>query len=105
MASSAKNFEVTNNTPVLIASGAHTLFGYDVGSNDPSPVKVLVFDKATAPVIGTDQPILEILLPPLGARARATGSAGIAFANGIYLVVSAFHGTQREPVAGHFEYA
>lgn len=64
---------------------------------------VLLFDKANAPVFGTDTPLVRILLPPFGHTAR-TSVTGIAFANGLYLLGATLHGTQQSYIGGHVEF-
>ncbi|MGA7385083.1 MAG: hypothetical protein WBW81_10485 [Methylocella sp.] len=101
MANSAAQFDTLGPAPVLIKNAAGTLFGYDVGSSDGSPVMVLLYDKATAPVYGTDTPLVRILLPPFGHSARASA---VAFAKGLYLLVATLHGTQQRNISGHVEF-
>jgi hypothetical protein len=103
MANSSAQFDVLGPAPVLIKNAAGTLFGYDVGSSDGSPAMVLLYDKVTTPVYGTDTPLVRILLPPFGHSART--STGVAFANGLYLLVVTLHGTQQRNVSGHVEFA
>jgi hypothetical protein len=103
MAISATQFDTLGPAPVLIKNVAGTLVGYDVGSSDGSPAMVLLYDKATAPVYGTDTPFVRILLPPFGQSART--SAGVTFANGLYLLVKTLHGAQQLNVSGHIEFS
>ena len=104
MANSAAQFDTLGSAPILIKNVAGTLFGYDVGSADGSPAMVLLYDKATAPVYGTDTPLVRILLPPHGQSAR-TSATGVAFTNGLYLLVTTLHGTQQGNISGHLEFA
>ena len=76
---------------------------YDVGSSDGSPAMVLLYDKATAPVYGADTPLVRILLPPFENSARAAAT-GVAFANGLCLLVATLHGTQQRNISGHVEF-
>jgi hypothetical protein len=99
---SAAQFDTLGPAPVLIKNSAGTLFGYDVGSSDGSPAMVLLYDKATAPVYGTDTPLVRILLPPFGHSART--SAGVTFVNVLYLLVATLHGTQQRNISGHVEF-
>ena len=103
MANSAAQFDTLGPAPVLIKNAAGTLFGYDVGSADGSAAMVLLYDKATAPVYATDTPLVRILLPPFGHTARAS-QTGVAFANGLYLLVVTLHGTQQRNISGHVEF-
>lgn len=103
MANSAAQFDTLGSAPILIKNVAGTLFGYDVGSADGSPAMVLLYDKATAPVYGKDTPLVRILLPPHGQSAR-TSATGVAFANGLYLLVATLHGTQQRNISGHIEF-
>jgi hypothetical protein len=99
----AAQFDTLGPAPVLIKSTLGTLFGYDIGSSDGSPAMVLFYDKATAPVYGTDTPLVRILLPPFGHAAR-TSATGIGFTNGLYLLVATLHGTQQRNISGHVEF-
>jgi hypothetical protein len=102
MAISVAQFDTHNQTPVQIKASSGTLYAYDVGNSDASPATVLFYDKATPPVYGTDTPLVRILLPPFGQSART--STGVAFVNGLYLVVVTLHGTQQRNISGHVEY-
>ncbi|MGH6848446.1 MAG: hypothetical protein ACREC0_13720 [Methylocella sp.] len=103
MANSAAQFDTLGRAPVLIKNAAGTLFGYEVGSADGSPAMVLLYDKATAPVYGTDTPLVRVLLPPFGQSAR-TSATGVGFTKGLYLLVVTMHGTQQRNISGHVEF-
>ena len=99
---SAVQFDTLGPTPVPLRVGGGTLFGYDIGNSDGSPAMVLFYDKATAPVYGTDMPLLRVLVPP-GLNAFRTSAAGIAFTAGLFILVKTLHGTQQRNVSGHVE--
>lgn len=52
-----------NTNAVLIASGKGTLTGWQGSNVSGSEYYVKFYDKATAPVVGTDVPVLTIRLP------------------------------------------
>lgn len=58
----------TNAT--LIASGSHVLKSIHVINNNAAPIYLKVFNKATAPIPGTDTPILNYEVPANGAGAN-----------------------------------
>jgi hypothetical protein len=103
MANSAVQFDTVGPTPVPLRVGGGTLFGYDIGNSDVSPAMVLLYDKATAPVYGTDTPLLRVLVPPGLNAFRTTSAAGITFTAGLFVLVKTLHGTQQRNVSGHVE--
>ena len=103
MANSAAQFDTLGPAPVLIKNLPGTLYGYDVGSSDGSPAMVLFYDKATAPVYGTDTPLLRVLVSP-GTNVSRTSAVGIGFTAGLYVLVKTLHGTQQRNISGHVEF-
>lgn len=76
----------TNATSIKAAAGQ--LYGYALFNTNASAFRYLkVFDKASAPVVGTDIPVLTLGLPPLGG-ANLEGSIGKAFVNGIAVAIT-----------------
>lgn len=54
----------TNST--LVSAGPHELTGYAVVNNGAGIAYVKLYDKATAPTVGTDTPSVVIPVPPAG---------------------------------------
>lgn len=73
----------TNTTNATLVNAAPCWFsGYSVGNINAAPVYLKIYDKATAPTVGTDVPVLVILIP--GNTAGA--GANVEFQTGIYMV-------------------
>jgi hypothetical protein len=75
-------------TGVLIAAGKHVVGGYHLHNAGAAARYIKLYDKATAPTVGTDTPLLTLGVPAGAAVAVMIpnfqdGSAGIAFQNGI----------------------
>lgn len=69
----------TNSTLIL---GSPCWFcGYTVGNINAAPVYLKIYDKVTAPTVGTDVPIMTIMIP--GSAAGA--GANIEFKQGVYI--------------------
>jgi hypothetical protein len=71
----------TTNATVVKAS-AGQVYGWFLSNINASPRYVKLFNKATAPTVGTDVPVLTLLIPAGGA-ANCEFSNGIAFSTGI----------------------
>ena len=71
----------TTNATVVKAS-AGQVYGWYLSNTNASPRYVKVYNKATAPTVGTDTPTLTLLVPAGGA-ANCEFTNGIAFATGI----------------------
>lgn len=54
----------TNGT--LVSAGAHELTGYALVNNGASIAYVKLYDKASAPTVGTDTPVAVLPVPPSG---------------------------------------
>ena len=73
----------TNGTNIKSSSG--NLYGWSITNTNASIRYVKVYDKSTTPSVGTDTPILTIMIP---GNANGTGnnifiSGGMAFTNGL----------------------
>ena len=69
---SIRSYEVYRNldlssTGILIATGPKLLFGYYLSNKSNSPIYVKFYNKATAPTVGTDTPILTLPIPAYSA--------------------------------------
>jgi hypothetical protein len=79
--------EATTNATVAKASPGR-LFGW-VASNTNAAARYLkVYDKATAPTVGTDVPVLTVMLP-VGGVAAYDMREGIVFTRGISFALTA----------------
>jgi len=79
----AEAVDGTNAT--LVVAGGRALVSVDAYNARTTGISIVFYDKATAPVVGSDAPKWTVYLPPLTAANRVypTGirfSAGLAFA-------------------------
>ncbi len=75
----------TNATAVKASAGQ--VYGYDIYNSNAAARFVKLYNKATAPTVGTDTPVRTIGIPAAG-RASETFSNGINFATGIGLATT-----------------
>ncbi len=80
-----KSAASTNGTSVKASAGK--IFGLSVSNNTSSNRWLKLYDKATAPTVGTDTPIETILIPPNGGR-NVEWSLGYPFATGIAYAIT-----------------
>lgn len=73
----------TNST--LIQAGGVSLRGWYVSNINAAPRYLKLYDKATAPTVGTDTPIMTILIPgnAAGAGANIEFKGGVWFNDGL----------------------
>lgn len=69
---SIRDYEVYRNldlssTGILIATGPKMIFGWYLSNKSSSPIYVKFYNKATAPAVGTDTPILTFPIPAASA--------------------------------------
>jgi len=76
------NSAATNNAAVIKAS-AGTLWSVTAFNANASPRYVKFYNKATAPTVGTDVPVLVIAVPATSTIMIGGGSNGIRFATGV----------------------
>jgi len=69
-------------TGINVKNSAGQIYGYYLGNTSASPRYIKLYDKVTAPTVGTDTPLITIFLPA-GAAANESFGNGIAFVNGI----------------------
>lgn len=103
MASLVAPVNITGTTPLQIKGAAGGLLGYDFGTKNPVALIVAFYDKATAPILGIDQPIAYVFVPARAECSRLSAS-GMATTNGLYIIVTCSEGTQQSPLIGHVEY-
>lgn len=84
-----------NTTGILIATGAHVLYGLDGSNVGSAPLYVKIYDTATAPTCGSGTPKLRRMIPAASTNANGAGtnvpslaSGGASFTNGIGLCVT-----------------
>jgi len=77
------------NTAVVKAS-AGQLYGWYLTNVGATPVYLKIYDKATAPTLASDTPVLTLLIPgdSAGAGANAEFTNGITFENGISIAIT-----------------
>lgn len=76
----------TNATSVKASAGQ--VFGYFIGNLNASPIYFKLYDKASAPTVGTDTPAMTIMIPG-GSAANVEWTNGIAFSTGIAYAITA----------------
>jgi hypothetical protein len=76
----------TTNAVNVKASGGQ-VYGYEIYNTNAAVRYVKLFNKASAPTLGTDTPVRTIGVPP-GGRAFFHSSTGIQFTNGISLAAT-----------------
>ena len=77
-----RNIDVDESGDLVGAAGAHQLYGWYLFNAASAIRYVKFYDKATAPVVGTDTPVLTIPLPA-ESGANVEYSVGIPFTLGI----------------------
>lgn len=77
-----------NTTGVSVKGSAGQLYGYFLYNRGGAERTVKLYDKATAPAVGTDSPVMSFPLPPSGG-ANLMGTMGVAFSAGIGVGVTA----------------
>jgi hypothetical protein len=74
------------NTPRLVKSSSGNLFSWNIINTVGSVIYLKFFDKATAPSVGTDTPILTISIPASSSIYLAnSGISQYTFTNGLYI--------------------
>ena len=80
----------TNATSIKASAG--TLGGLQIGGNTATVYYVKLYDKASAPTVGTDTPIATYVVPANSTNGAGNNiplpSAGMLFANGIALAIT-----------------
>ncbi|WP_408590487.1 hypothetical protein [Novosphingobium sp.] len=69
---------VTTGNSGVIKSGAGQLYGWEIANTNAARRYLQLYAKATAPVIGTDTPVMTIPIPPSGDKSQHN-PIGIAF--------------------------
>jgi hypothetical protein len=71
-----------DETGILVVAGAHQVYGYYLFNAAASVRYIKFYNKATAPTVGTDTPVMTYPLPA-GAAANVAFPNGVAFSLGI----------------------
>ena len=77
----ARNLDVDESGDLLI-TGNRVLFGYFISNKNAAAIYVKFYNKATAPTVGTDTPLLTLSIPAASA-ANQEFLGGIPFSLGI----------------------
>jgi len=98
-----------STNPTLVLTGARKLFGYTVYNTTAAKKYLKLYNKATAPTVGTDVPVATIEIPANGS-ASYFNPMGKAFGLGLcYAITGALADTDTTVVAvddvtGHLDY-
>ena len=65
-----------DETGNLISTGAHQLYGWYLFNNAATVTYIKLYNKATAPTVGTNTPVLTIPIPP-GSAANVEYNVGV----------------------------
>lgn len=78
----------TNATSAKAFAGQ--VYGYFLSNINAAPAYLKLYNKASAPTVGTDVPVMIILIPgnPAGAGANCEYANGIQFATGIAYAIT-----------------
>jgi len=77
----ARNLDVDESGDLLI-TGKKLLFGYYISNQNAAVIYVKFYNKATAPTVGTDTPVVTFAIPAASA-ANQEFSGGIPFSLGM----------------------
>lgn len=73
---------------VLVKAGSGRIYGYVFANTSATTRYVKLFNKATAPILGTDPPVRIIMVPANGIAAYHIGP-GLPFSAGIGMAITA----------------
>ena len=73
----------------VVKSSAGTLFGVSLSNPTATACHVKFYNKTTAPVVGTDVPVVTIPLPANSSQQVNFGALGLRFTSGIGIAVTA----------------
>jgi hypothetical protein len=86
-ASGAKQISAASTNATSVKASAGQLFGWYIYNDGASEVYFKIYDKASAPTVGTDVPDL-VLAIPASSAANAFSEIGIAFGTGIATAIT-----------------
>lgn len=84
----AKIMSTAGTNAGVARNATSKLCGYEFSNSSAAFRYVKLYNKATAPTVGTDVPVRTIGVPP-GGRVQMTQSLGIAFSAGIAYAITA----------------
>lgn len=88
--SSFRRIGAATTNAVVVKASSGVVYGWHISNINAAAVFLKIYDKATAPTVGTDVPKLTILVG--GATTGATSfldlPAGVAFSNGISIAIT-----------------
>lgn len=89
-ASGAKLISAATTNATSVKASAGQVYGWFISNTNASPRYMKLYNKASAPTVGTDVPVMVILIPgnTAGAGAVVEFSMGIPFATGIALALT-----------------
>jgi len=76
-------WRIASGTGGNIKSSAGRVYAYDFENTNAAKRYLQIYDKATAPVIGSDTPVYTVAIPPTSSRSFELGSIGIYCNSGI----------------------
>jgi hypothetical protein len=89
-ASGAKLISAATTNATSVKAGGGQIYGWSISNVNAAARFVKLYDKASAPTVGTDVPVMTILVPgaTTGGQAVYSAPAGIAFPTGIALAIT-----------------
>lgn len=81
------NAAATTNA-TLVKNAAGVLYGLALSNSGAAACTVKLYNKATAPVPGTDIPVLSVVMPAESVQALNLGAVGLRFATGIGMAIT-----------------
>lgn len=81
------NSAATTNAAVVKSTGGN-LYAVAVTNQGASPVYVKLYNKATAPTVGTDVPVQTLVVPASSSQQFQFGRIGLRFASGIGVAIT-----------------
>jgi hypothetical protein len=85
--SGAKVFAATSTNATSVKASAGQIFGIELANNAAYAVFLKIYNKASAPTVGTDIPVRTIQIPA-GGRCEISRPLGIAFSTGIAYAIT-----------------
>lgn len=82
-----QNSAATTNA-LLIKSTAGTLFGITANNTNAAARYLKLYNKVSAPVVGTDVPVLTVVIPPTSTLSLNLGAMGVRFGTGIAAAIT-----------------
>lgn len=79
---------MASTNAAAVKSSAGTVFSLDISNTSASPIYLKLYNKTTAPVIGTDTPVMIIDCPANSFRQYELGRVGRRFSSGIAVAVT-----------------